>query len=492
MRDFSIDMKQYTQFAQNIGLLGITNLFVGLQSLVLLPILTKNLPIDEYGIWVQITVTVGLIPSLVMLGLPYSMVRYLAAVGDRRQIQEGFYSIAAITFISAGLTSIIFWNFSDSLAKVFFNNKIAVVHILALLVFLECINLLQYNYFRTFQQIKRYSFLLLLRAFFQVFLAAVFVLKGYGILGAVAGYSLASLLLFLIMGFFIVSEIGIRIPKFQYLHEYLLFGLPTVPGNLSSWVVDSSDRYIIGILLGVAFVGYYAPGYGLGNIIANLVAPLSFLLPVVLSRHYDEGNLIEVYTILFYSMKFFLLFAIPAFIGLSFLSTQILLVLSTPEIAYEGFIITPFIGLAAILFGIYMIIMQVIILEKKTKIIGIIWIVTALINIGLNFLIVPYFGIIGAAFTTLLSWICVLICILPYSKGYFSSKVSRDLIKELCRNVCASLCMVPIIVLMNPTGIIPIIFTICLCIAIYFVVTFTFKGIRKEEIRFLKNCIHEI
>ena len=65
-------MSEYRLFAQRIGLIGITNLLVNLSGVILLPILTKTLPIEEYGIWTQITVTIGLIPSIVMLGLPYT------------------------------------------------------------------------------------------------------------------------------------------------------------------------------------------------------------------------------------------------------------------------------------------------------------------------------------------------------------------------------------------------------------------------------------
>jgi len=39
----------------------------------------KNLSIEEYGIWAQITASIGVFPGLVMLGLPYTIVRFLPA-----------------------------------------------------------------------------------------------------------------------------------------------------------------------------------------------------------------------------------------------------------------------------------------------------------------------------------------------------------------------------------------------------------------------------
>ena len=74
-----MSMTEYKLFAQRVGLVGIVNLLVSLSGIILLPILTKTLPIGEYGIWVQIIVTITLISPVAGLGLPYTMVRFLAA-----------------------------------------------------------------------------------------------------------------------------------------------------------------------------------------------------------------------------------------------------------------------------------------------------------------------------------------------------------------------------------------------------------------------------
>jgi len=484
-------MTQFAQFARRIGLIGATNLIISLQGLILLPIFTKTLPIEEYGTWIQIMVTIGLIPALVMLGLPYTMVRYLAAAKNREDIQEGFYSITFITVFSAGIVSFFLVLFAEPISAVLFDNSIEITRFLGLLVFLECMNLLQYNYFRTFQQIKRYSFLLLFRAFLQIALAGGLVLSGYGIYGAVLGYLIASALLLLVMAILIVSEIGVVIPKFMYLREYLSFGLPTVPTNISSWIVNSSDRYLIGILLGIAFVGYYSPGYTLGNIVNMYIAPLSFLLPAILSKYYDEGDLVGVGTIIQYSLKYYLLLAIPSVIGLSFLSKPILEILSTNEIAQEGYLITPFVALSALIFGIYAIVMNAMILEKKTKIIGIIWILAAIVNFGLNLIFIPLFGILGAAFTTLLSFMIALVGTVHYSKEFLSLSFSMNTAGSILRILLASICMIPVLFFLNPHDLLSIGLSIGICAVIFFAVLFLVRGISKEEIEFFKGCISD-
>ena len=480
-------MDEHKLFTQRIGLIGITNLLVGLSGIILLPILTKTLPIEEYGIWAQISVTIGLIPLVVMLGLPYTMVRFLAATKKREEIQEGFYSIAFIVVVTSAITSFLLFLFSKPIAASLFDNNFTIVRILSLIVFIECLNGLLLNFFRTVQQIKRYSIFFFVQTWLNVVLVAYFVLSGYGIFGAVIGLFISSLLVFLIMAFLIISEIGIKIPKFSHIREYLVFGLPTVPGNLSSWVVRSSDRYVIGIFLGTAFVGYYSPGYMLGNIINIFLAPLSFMLPAVLSKYYDENNMKEVKTVLRYSLKYFLAMAIPSAFGLSLLSKPLLMILSTPEIASQGYIITPFVALSAVLFGIYTAFHQIIVLVKKTTIIGTIWIIAAILNFGLNIIVVPYIGILGAAITTLLAFAFALILTSFYSFRYFKFDIELGF---TLKSIFASIVMSLVIIQWNPIGTLNVIIVIGFCAIIYTIVLFVLKAFTIEEIRFLKEIIN--
>ncbi len=93
-------MSEYKLFVQRIGLVGITNILVAISGLILLPIITKNFTTSDYGVWVQITTTIALLPNVATLGLPYTMVRFLSAEKDIEKIREGFYSLAGVVLIS--------------------------------------------------------------------------------------------------------------------------------------------------------------------------------------------------------------------------------------------------------------------------------------------------------------------------------------------------------------------------------------------------------
>jgi O-antigen/teichoic acid export membrane protein len=151
-------MNEHKLFTQRIGLIGITNLLVSLSGIILLPILTKTLPIEDYGTWALIGVTIGLIPAVVMLGLPYTMVRFLAAAKKREEIQEGFYSIAFIVLFTSAIASLLLFLFSEPIAAALFEGNLTIAIMLPLIVFIACLNGLLLNFFRTFQQIKRPSY----------------------------------------------------------------------------------------------------------------------------------------------------------------------------------------------------------------------------------------------------------------------------------------------------------------------------------------------
>lgn len=465
-------------------MIGTTNLLIHLSGLILLPILTKTLPIEEYGTYVQIVVTIGLIPGVVMLGLPYTMVRYLASAKSREEVQGGYYSIVGITVLTAGLASVALFLLAEPISATLFDGQTMVTRILALVIFLECMNLLQYNYFRTFQQIKRYSSLIFLKTCLQLVVVGALVLASYGIFGAVVGLLVTNLFLFLVMGITIISEIGVTVPKFRYLREYLSFGLPTVPGNLSSWVVNSSDRYVIALFLGAAYVGYYSPGYTLGNVISLFSAPLSFMLPAVLSKHYDDKNLDGVKTILSYATKYFLALAVPSIVGLTLLSRPLLAILSTPDIAASGYLITPFVAICAFIYGIYTLAVQVLILHKKTKYMGSIWLIAAGLNIVLNIIFIPLFGIISAAITTLISFCIATMYIVYHSNLLSIVDIKKGFISKCC---ISSLILSLFITFLNPSSVAEILVTVFCSACIYLGLLFLLNGFSREEFVFFKK-----
>ena len=102
----------HRKFTKDIGIVSLANLAIALKTLIFLPIITKVLGAGNYGIWIQIIAAISLATPLVTMGLPYTLVRFLAAEKDKKEIQDGIYSVAAIVLTSALIVSAILLFFS--------------------------------------------------------------------------------------------------------------------------------------------------------------------------------------------------------------------------------------------------------------------------------------------------------------------------------------------------------------------------------------------
>jgi O-antigen/teichoic acid export membrane protein len=428
----------------------------------------------------------ALVPNLVNLGLPNSMMRFLSAEKNKSVIKKSFYSMMLLVFVSTMITSLIFLVFSSQISNAIFDGNMQIMYIVIIISFLASINLMLLTYFRTFQRMKSYCVFFVLQTYIGVGVSIILTLMKNPIEVVVLGLLTGYLFVFIGMSFVIIRELGIT-TKLKNLKEELKFALPTVPNNISSWVVDSSDKFVIGIYLSSTAVGCYSPGYALGSIIAMFLSPFSTLLPAVLPEYYEKGDNEKVTSFLNYSLKYYLLITIPAVAGISLLSKPLLYILTTDIIANQGYIITPLVAISAICMGFASIISNILFLEKKTFILSRIWILAAALNLIFNIITVPYLGIFGAGFVTLCCYFIMAIAIIWHCNKY--SVIPFDY-KSLLKIVVSTAIMGLFIKIYNPMGIFEIVFVIIISVAIYFVALFLIKGIDKKEIDLIKGLIH--
>lgn len=479
-------MNSYQKYTKDIVVIGITNIVIALRGLILLPIISKMLGASGYGIWAQVMVTLLLIESIATLNLPASLARFLAAEKGKGKIKEGFLSVIIAVFCWSLFIALILFLVSKPFASALLHDPglLQIVHLAALIVPFWAIEIVCLGFFRAFREMKTYSLLLISRNLVEVALIAYLVLSGRGVFGAVVSLLIARVMVDAVMLSIIIRRIGVKWPNFSPLRPYLSFGVPMIPGLLSSWVTSSSDRYVIGIFLGVTSVGIYSAGYSLGCIISFFIAPLAFVLLPTLSRLYDENRMTEVKIHLTYSLKYFLMLAIPSVCGLSVLAKPLIHSLTTLEFVPIGSLVVPFIAISYLLFGVYVVYSQVFILIKKTRIIGILWGGAALLNLALNIIFVPRFGILAAAGTTLVCYILVVGITIFISVKHIKFSLAWAFI---LKSIIASAAMSLIIWKLNPIGIINLLWVIGLGVVIYFVILFLEKGFRRNEIRFFRQ-----
>lgn len=475
----------YQSFAKDVAIIGITSVLTSFGGFFLLPIITKALGTYEYGIWAQISVTISLLSSISLMGLSMALVRFLAAEKEVDKIREAFYSIVFIVAFSGIVVSLLAFAISEPLASTFFRDPNAsyFIRAAALLILLSALDSIVVFYFRIFRQTKTYAFLILFSSFGQLALTLGFLLAGFGLMGVIAAGLIIQTLIFVSSISVIIAQIGFVVPKFTMSSEYLRYGLPLTPNSLIRWLNDSSDRYVVGIFLGMNAVGIYSAAYAIGSLIQLFVSPIQLILFPELSSLFDEGREEEVKVYLSYSMKYFLFLAIPSVVGLSVLSRAILEIITTPEFA-EGYLVIPFVALAGLAAGVFQIIINITHLVKKTQFNLYIHLLASTSNLLLNLTLIPTIGILGAAIAALVSYTLMALVAYYVSSKYITFAIDWPFI---AKSVVSSAAMAGIIETMYPKSNIDLLVAVVVGAIVYFAIIAVLGGLSKMEILMFKE-----
>ena len=482
-------MTEYKLFAQRVGLVGIVNIIVSLRGLILLPILTKTVGTELYGVWTQILVTISLLMPLGLLGLSTAMIRFFAGEKDKNKIRQDFYAVFTIISLFSILLALIILVFSEPLAVAFFggSGSIIFVRLLSPIIILTTLDLICIEFFRAFQQMKKYAGFLILQEILEILLISYAILSGYSLFGALLSLIVVRAFLLLLCFLFINSQIGIGRPSLNLsvLKPYLSFGLPLIPASISYWIINLSDRYVIGFFLGIASVGIYSAAYNIGSIVGIFMSPIGTNLFPTISNLYENNKIDELKTHLKYSLKFYLLLAIPSLFGLAVLSKSLLVTLTTSEFV-SAYLITPIVAFGMILLSCSLVFSDVLRLLKRTKIIGLIYSISALFNLIVNIILVPIIGILGAAISTLLTFLifAVVVGVLSFKELPFEIDF-----KFISKSIIASIPMALAIWKLNPYGAVSILIAVGIGALVYFGGLILLRGFTKEEYIFLKNII---
>jgi O-antigen/teichoic acid export membrane protein len=209
------------------------------------------------------------------------------------------------------------------------------------------------------------------------------------------------------------------------LRSALGFGLPLVPHSLSAWVLNLSDRWLIGLLLSAsalqaqAAIGIYSFGYQLGQVV-SLVA-LSFnaaWVPFFYARgERPQGpRVLREMTSLAMGGLAILAVAIAA------LAPEVVVVLAKERwgaAALEAADVVPLVALASMAYGVYFMAVSAVFLVRRTRALPLLTITAGLVNVLLNLALIPRIGLVGAAWSTVVGYVVLAVATGLYARrGY--------------------------------------------------------------------------
>lgn len=481
----------YNKFIKQVAGVGIANLIIAIQGILLIPIITKYLGAHDYGIWVQLMLIVALLAPLSMLGLDAAVIRFLAGEKDKEKIAESFFSSAFIVALLSLILATVIFFLSDYVSFYLFKDASLsnLIKFTGAILIIQSLNQMGSCLFRTFRRIKTYSILTVFQSMGELLLLAYIVFSGYNLLVMLLGVLIIRTVFTLIIFSIVVSNIGFTLPHFYNIRAYLSYCLPLMAVFSFAFIISSSDRFVIGFLLGPTSVGIYSVSYSISSIISLMWFPVAFVMFPTIAKLWEENDVEGVKSYFKLVFKFFSILAIPIIFGLSVLSKQIILILSTPEFV-PSYNLIAIIGAGLFFHICFTQIGEYILgLLKKTKITGSLFVFFGFFNLVFTFIFVMQIGILGAAIATFFTYFFLAICLLYISFKYVF--VDLDLI-SIMKSVVASTIMSVFIWMYNPIGVMNVLLLILLGAIIYFILLFLLNIFNKDEIQFLKSNLQEL
>jgi O-antigen/teichoic acid export membrane protein len=194
-----------------------------------------------------------------------------------------------------------------------------------------------------------------------------------------------------------VRMIGRRVrPSRRLLTAMLIFSLPLVPHAASQWVLQISDRLILSHYVDGDRLGLYYVGYSVGSVATFLVfAMTKAMSPIITAELKAKGDSSRVRRLGTYWFGAIVLGCLlVAIYGADVIK------IFAPNKFLDAAVIVPIIALGTVAYGIYTIVSSALWYSMRTGWIPLLTAAAAMVNVGLNLLFIPRFGIKAAAWNT--------------------------------------------------------------------------------------------
>jgi O-antigen/teichoic acid export membrane protein len=408
---------------------GIGNIAVKLIGFILLPVYARNFSIEVYGLLALFEILADVIIATSSLGIENGFNRwYWDNEGKDRQ-KSLFFTTLLFSIISTFICLLIGFFLIDMYSLQIFDIAVStsvigifLINILLRVIVLRVIYLMQIK-----QQVMRQTRYVLINLGTVLITTVFFIMQlNMSIEGVFLGQICGNMLVFLLLIPYLSREIKLVI-ELQLLKKMIRYSLPLAISALFALVMTLSDRFILKHYYSLSDVGQYSLAYKVASLIKLLIVR-SFMRTYNI-KYYNEINNEKHDHFFDKSITYFTFIAIYSGILLSIISKTVIKFLTANADYYDSLHIVPYLVASAILFGMRSMLFMPMAKMKKSYLISLIAIGAGVMNLILNFLVIPRLGSLGAALTTAASQaVAVLVCLAINKKyGYSNYEVVKYL-----------------------------------------------------------------
>jgi O-antigen/teichoic acid export membrane protein len=484
------DKYQYSVFGRQVGYVVAVNIAILVLSVVEIPIITKALGASQYGVWSLISVTISLLVPFAALSLGIAVVRFLAVEHDRVKLADDFFSAGVAVFLAGLALAIGLFFAAKPLAIAVLGTPSAAqyIELASILIVLNALYQLGLGFIRMRREIGLYTALSAIERVARVGAIVVLLSLGLGLTGVVMGVIASALLMSLLALGLVIHRTGFHMPHFTHLDAYLRWGLPLTPNVALLWIIQVSDRYMVSYFLGTTAAGIYSAAYSIGNYAQFALMPLGTVLFPYVVRTYKLGDTLTTQKYFKHGHKYLMMVSIPAAVALSVLARPILETLTTPDFA-AGSGLVSLVASSAVVYSVYKLRVYVLHITNRTHLIARLLGFAALLNIGLNLLLIPRSGIVGAAIATLVAYTVLGILTVFVTRHDLRYNLSPLFI---AKSVLASSVMAGAIRLAAPHSLQTLLASIPLGVAVYVGVLLLLRAVSRAELQFFGNLARDV
>lgn len=391
------------EFVVDTAVVAAAQLLLKLRGLVTLPLIVKVLGTAQYGVWMQTLALVDFAGSLVGLNLYHPLVRFLA--GEPERGRSVYSTLLTATIAASAAGGLLLCVAAEDVSRYVLGEggHVWMVRVGGLLLLCYNVRQLNLNAYRAAGRLKERSVFELLSTFGQLAGISLLLWRGADLLGVFAFMAAWEAAFALLMTAHVSRFVGWgRLDK-KILSRALGYALPLLPAGLSIWMLDRGDRLVIGYYLGPKSVGVYSANYAFAGLLMLFQTPLQMTLFPKVSALWDDARATAVRYVSL-SNKLFLTLAIPFVVGVPVVARPLLARLGNEEIGAASGALTLLVSAGVMLWGVSVMQSQIFYGARRTRPVGVVTVAGALLNLLLNIVLVPAWGVAGAAFATLVSY----------------------------------------------------------------------------------------
>ncbi len=420
----------------------IFGMFFGLLSRILIVRIVSQ---EEYGIYSLSLAIYSIVSTFAMFGLNEGVARQISYnIRDSRKISNIILSSMFLIVLSGILVVFLFYTFFIDFLIFFkgvhsiYDAKFALEVLILSLPFYLLINTIT-SIFRGFSivEAKVYFKDIVPKVFFLTFLVFIFFLE----------YSFREVLYSFLLAYILTSILALHYlrlklkaynfdlrkrfqPIFFESIDLIKFSFPLLFVGIMGVLISWTDTLMLGYFRSSAEVGIYNVALPLADIVVAILGASGYIYLPVASQMFSEKKFHDLFNVYQTLTKWLIIVSAPIFFLLFVFSNQVIEVLFGAEYIEAGvplkLLLIGFIS--SIVWGLNAL---TLVAMGYTKVVGKTYTVVVFLNITLNYILIPKYGIIGAAAASMLTYLSMNIIytyvlyktsnIHPFSKNYFKT-----------------------------------------------------------------------